>query len=145
MKPFRELVDSPSYHFAKLQNKLYREIHEFLQAPEMNKSKLAKKLGVSKGYITQVLNNGADHRLSNFIKLSLAIGKVPQVEFIRKSEYIESEILKRIDVLPLDLDSHQFELKQLDKIELSEKTKSTINLYKTINIENATSFEYSKD
>ena len=42
---------------------------------KLNRSQLAKKLGVTKGYITQVLNGDFDHRISKLVDLSLAINK----------------------------------------------------------------------
>lgn len=75
-------LNSPSYHFTKFQNKLYSEIYYYLQEGEgMNKSKLAAKLGVKESFVTHILHNGRDLRVSELIKLSLAIGKIPVVEF----------------------------------------------------------------
>ena len=91
MKDITTKMYSPAYHFTKLQNKLYGEINEFLLAEGMNKTKLADKLGVTKGYISQLLNNGADHKLSKLIKLSLAIGKIPVIEFLEPEVYLKKE------------------------------------------------------
>lgn len=104
MKDITTKMYSPAYHFTKLQNKLYGEINEFLLAEGMNKTKLADKLGVTKGYISQLLNNGADHKLSKLIKLSLAIGKIPVIEFLEPEVYLKKEIQKRVDRQPLDLE-----------------------------------------
>lgn len=104
MKDITSKMYSPAYHFTKLQNKLYGEINEFLKIEGMNRTKLADKLDVTKGYISQLMNNGADHKLSKLIKLSLAIGKIPVIEFLEPEVYLKKEIQKRVDRQPLDLE-----------------------------------------
>ncbi len=105
MKELREKIFSPTYHFVKFQNKLYGEINNFITDTEgMTQSRLAEKLGVTKGYISQIINSGADHKLSKLIKLSLAIGKIPQIELLDPEKYVEGEINRRKDKLPLALD-----------------------------------------
>lgn len=54
----------------------------------MNSSQLAKHLGCSKGYVSQLLNGNFDHKLSKLVELSLAIGKAPILEYKDVSEYI---------------------------------------------------------
>lgn len=54
----------------------------------MNRTQLADKLGVSKGYISQVLKGDFDHKISKLVELSLASGKVPLVNFLSLSDYI---------------------------------------------------------
>ena len=41
-----------------------------------NKSRLAEYLGVSKGYLSQLLNGDYDHCMSKFFELALAFGMV---------------------------------------------------------------------
>ena len=41
-----------------------------------NTSELAEYLGVSKGYVSQLLNGDYDYRMSKFIELALAFGMV---------------------------------------------------------------------
>ena len=52
----------------------------------MNKAQLAEYLGCTKGYVTQLLNGEFDHKLSKFVELSLAIGKVPEIRFTEEEE-----------------------------------------------------------
>ena len=53
-----------------------------MQNNHLSRSDLARELGVTKGYISQVLNGDFDHRLSKLVKLSLAVGMVPQISYI---------------------------------------------------------------
>jgi transcriptional regulator with XRE-family HTH domain len=57
----------------------------------LNRTQLAKKLGVSKGYISQILNGDFNHRLSTLVELSLAMEKVPELKFTDLRQLIEEE------------------------------------------------------
>lgn len=83
-----ELLKSEGYWVAKLQTDLYRELKFFMERTRKNSSELAKYLGCSKGYISQLLNGNFDHKMSKLVKLSLAMGKAPILEYKDISEYI---------------------------------------------------------
>lgn len=76
-----ELICSKEYWLEVTQNDLYNNVFQFMKENNLNQTKLAKKLGVSKSYISQVLNGNFNHRLEKLIELSLAIDKVPIVKF----------------------------------------------------------------
>ncbi len=76
-----ELLQSPEYWFENAQNDLYGQVMEYMKKEGFNQSQLAEKLGVSKGYISQVLKGEFNYTLKKLIELSLAIGKVPQIEY----------------------------------------------------------------
>lgn len=96
MRDLKNLIKSPTYHFTKLQNKLYGELIRYIEGTEgMSKTKFAEKLGVTKGYISQLLNEGADHKLSNFFKLSIAAGKIPRIDFLSPDEFLKEEMHQR--------------------------------------------------
>lgn len=83
-----ELLKSEGYWTAKLQTDLYRELTSFMEKTHRNSSQLAEYLGCSKGYVSQLLNGDFDHKISKLVKLSLAIGKVPILEYKDISGYI---------------------------------------------------------
>ena len=56
-----------------------------------NRKQLAEHLGVSCGYITQLLNGDYDHKLSKLTELSLSFGYIPSLEFIPVEQYIVNE------------------------------------------------------
>ena len=56
-----------------------------------NKSQLAEYLGVSKGYVSQLLNGDYDHRMSKFFELALAFGMVPQIDFVPVEDYVKED------------------------------------------------------
>lgn len=84
-----ELIKSKEYWLAQLQTMLYQNVEDYLKENQMTKSEFARKMGVSKGYISQILNGDFDHKLSKFIELSLMIEKVP----LLKLEDIEKVLL----------------------------------------------------
>lgn len=87
----KQLLSSKEYWLSKIQLNLFNQVFNYLENNNMNQSELAKKLGVTKGYISQVLNGDSDHRISKIVELSLAIGVVPDIRFKNLDEYIEAD------------------------------------------------------
>ena len=77
-----ELIKNKGYHIARIQNELFRQLHEFMEQSGMTGTQLARHLGVSKGYVSQVLNGNFDFKLSKLVELSLAMGMIPEISFI---------------------------------------------------------------
>lgn len=86
-----ELLKSPAYWTTEMQMQLYRQIEGYMQARGMNKTQLAEHLGCTKGYVTQLLNGDFDHKISKFVELAMAVGKIPELKFSDIDEYIASE------------------------------------------------------
>lgn len=86
-----ELIQSKEYWMAKLQIDLFNEVETYMKKNGLNRVQFAEKLGVSKGYVSQILNGDADHRLSKFVELSLSIGLVPTLSFEDIDTLIERE------------------------------------------------------
>ncbi|MDI9605907.1 MAG: helix-turn-helix transcriptional regulator [Bacteroidota bacterium] len=86
-----ELIQSKEYWLAKLQIDLFNEVEAYMKANNLNRTQFAQKLGVSKGYVSQVLNGEADHRLSKFVELSLAIGLCPNVSFVKIDDLLHRD------------------------------------------------------
>lgn len=91
MKTRKELLQSKGYWIAKLQIELFRMIDSYMISKHMNKTQLAEHLGCTKGYVSQLLNGDFDHKMSKFVELSLAVGKIPEITFHDIDQYIESE------------------------------------------------------
>jgi transcriptional regulator with XRE-family HTH domain len=81
------LINSKEYWMAKIQMELFAEVEQYLSDNNMNRAQFAEKLGVSKGYVSQILNGDFNHSVSKLIELSLAIGKVPVINFENISKY----------------------------------------------------------
>lgn len=90
-----ELIRSKEYWLEKIQNELFLEIEAYIKNNNLNKTQFAEKLGVSKSYLSQVLNGNFDHKLSKLIELSLAIGKVPTFNFEDIEDFLVKEKTKK--------------------------------------------------
>ena len=76
-----ELLSMPEYWVAKIQTEIYRCADQFMENRHMNRTQFAEYLGVSKGYVTQLLSGDYNYSLEKLVELSLKIGYVPQVSF----------------------------------------------------------------
>ncbi len=85
-----ELANAPEYWLEKIQNGLYRELVDYLEKNEMSQVEFAQKLGVSKAYVSQIMNGRFNYTLIKLIELALAIEKVPDISFSNKDEYVAS-------------------------------------------------------
>lgn len=86
-----ELVSSQGYWTAKIQIDLYHQLEVFMKDNNLNRTQLAERLGVTKGYISQVLNGDFDHKISKLVALALAMGKIPQIDYPDLHEFIAQE------------------------------------------------------
>ena len=80
----KELRSTPEYWTTRIQLDLYNHLQNYMTENGLNRTQLAQKLGVTKGYVTKILNGDFDHRLSKLVELSLAIGFIPKIDFIKK-------------------------------------------------------------
>lgn len=87
-----ELYRNIGYWTANIQMELYDILKEYMNNNNLNRTQLAKKLGFSKGYITQVLNGDFDHKISKFVELALAVNKIPRIEYLDLEEVVNDEL-----------------------------------------------------
>lgn len=99
-----ELIQSEEYWLAKLQIDLFNEVEAYMKANNLTRTQFAKKLGVSKGYVSQILNGEADHRLSKFVELALAIGLCPNVSFEKIDDLLHRDNSPRHDITFNDIE-----------------------------------------
>lgn len=90
-----ELIRSKEYHLAGLQLSLYRTIEAYMETERISRSELANRLGVTKSYVSQILNGDFNHKLEKFIELCLATNTVPILTLIPIDKYIEDDNKKR--------------------------------------------------
>lgn len=90
-----ELLRKPEYWFETIQNEIFRQVSEYLESNDkMNQTKLAEKLGVTKGYVSQVMNGNFNYTLKKLIELSLAINKVPVIKFQDIDEFVTNNSVR---------------------------------------------------
>ncbi|MDE7387989.1 MAG: helix-turn-helix transcriptional regulator, partial [Muribaculaceae bacterium] len=88
----RDKYSSPSYWTQLKQLMLHDNVRQYLEENGMTQSKFAEKLGVTKGYISQIMNGDFNHRLSKLVELALACDMVPKMELVPK-KYAEQVAL----------------------------------------------------
>jgi transcriptional regulator with XRE-family HTH domain len=77
----QELLQTKGYWVARIQIELYNQLSDYMKKNALNRTQLAAKLGVTKGYVSQILNGDFNHRISTLVELSLAMGKAPVIQF----------------------------------------------------------------
>lgn len=97
-----ELLKSPEYWTAEIQLKVFDLIEKYRLKNGLTKKNIAEKLGVSKGYITQILNGDFDHKVSKLVELSLAFDKMPVLHFVDADKYIADDAAGRKDMYKQD-------------------------------------------
>lgn len=98
MKTREELMLTKEFWFETLQNDIYRVVSDYIANEGINQTQLADKLGVSKGYISQILNGNFNATLKKLIELSLAVGVAPAINFNKLDEYINEDKKKRFEM-----------------------------------------------
>jgi len=123
MKKFQELIETPEYWLETIQNELYQHVYSYMKREKINQTQLAQRLGVTKGYISQVLNGQFNHRLEKLIELSLAIGIAPDMEFKTLQQYLKEQQIIRSAYLtvnfPISLESQHANFTVVRNIESS--------------------------
>jgi transcriptional regulator with XRE-family HTH domain len=63
-----------------------------MEVHNMKRKDLAKYLGISKGRMSQIINDGdINFSLEKIIQIALKIGKIPSFKFQDKKEFLEHE------------------------------------------------------
>lgn len=83
-----ELLNRPDYLLTKYQNEIYRQLTSYMKENGLTQSDVAKSLGVSNAYVSQIINGNFNFTLKKLIELGILIGKVPEINFISKEEFI---------------------------------------------------------
>lgn len=69
----REIQDSTEYKFASAANKIAIEVNNRLEQLGISRTELAKRLGVARSAVTQMLSSSLNPKLSTLVKLSEAL------------------------------------------------------------------------
>lgn len=93
-----DLLKTEEFWFETHQNEIYRMVSEYIKKEGINQTQLAEKLGVSKSYISQIMNGNFNFSLKKLIELSLAVNKAPALDFKNLNEFIKEDQLKRFEM-----------------------------------------------
>ena len=86
-----ELLRSPEYWEEYIKIDLFNIVQDYLDENKLNRRELADRMGVSRGYISQVLNGDSDHRLSKIVAFALQAGKAPCIYFRDLEQALEDD------------------------------------------------------
>jgi len=98
----KSILNEPSYWVEGINGYLYDSIVRYMEIHELNRTELSKHLGISKGRVSQILNDGEiNFSIEKLIEISLKINKYPLLELKDKEEYI-SEISEYRSLVTFD-------------------------------------------
>jgi transcriptional regulator with XRE-family HTH domain len=89
----KNLYKTPEFWTEEIQNEIYRQVNDFMKENKLNQNELAKKWGVSKGYISQILNGNCNFSVSKLVELSLSLDKFPIFNYLKPNTFYEVEKL----------------------------------------------------
>lgn len=122
-----ELIRSREFWLAQLQNKLFNLIEDYRAKKAITKTALADEFGVTKGYISQLLNGDFDHKLSKMVEISLKVGKVPVLQF-EDVETFEAQSLEQFQQRQKELRMYTLNVFETIKTPVLDDRTSAINL-----------------
>ncbi|EMR00804.1 helix-turn-helix domain-containing protein [Cesiribacter andamanensis] len=94
-----ELYQTPEYWLERIQNDIFRMVHVYMEERGLNQTALARELGVSKGYISQIVNGNFNFSLTKLIELSLALGVAPKVNLQESVAAYSQHQEKKLDYM----------------------------------------------
>ena len=125
----KDILKSPEFWTTKAQIALYNCAMKFMKENSYDRTRLAEYLGVSKGYVTQLLNGDYDHRMSKFFELALSFGVIPVIEFVPVEQYIDAENRTQI-YTGIKIESN--EIKQWNDSDNEYSYKAKLSSYNSI-------------
>jgi transcriptional regulator with XRE-family HTH domain len=109
MLKHEELLNRPEYWLETIQNEIFRQVTTYLKDNNLTQTQFAEQLGVSKGYVSQIMKGEFNYTLKKLIELSLAVGKAPVITFIPLAEIIQNENNFSPEMLAFDQVAKQIE------------------------------------
>ena len=88
-----EILKSPEYWVTQIQIAICRCADTFMRKHNMNRTQLAEYLGVSKGYVTQILAGDYNYSIEKLADISVKLGYVPNIEFVSLPKTIQEDLV----------------------------------------------------
>ena len=126
MITYQELLATPEYWTTRLQLDLYNMIKNYIETNNLTQVDLANKLGVSKGYVSQVLNGNFDHRISKFVELSLAVGMIPQISYVPMDKMFAKDTLSETTIASIDTENAKVPVQRESFIDIASSMLSKV-------------------
>lgn len=91
-----KILNQPLYWVESVNGFLYDAIVSYMETHNLNRVRLAEHLGISKGRVSQILNDGEiNFSLEKIIEIALKVGKFPVFEFQDKHAYLQEALEKQ--------------------------------------------------
>lgn len=85
-----KILNQPSYWVEKVNATIFNAIIDFMEENNMKNKDLAEHLGISKGRVSQILNEGdINFSIEKVIQIALKVGVYPEINFEKKEAYID--------------------------------------------------------
>jgi transcriptional regulator with XRE-family HTH domain len=100
-----------------------------------SRKELAEELGVTKGYVSQLLNGNFNGTVSKLVELSLAANKVPVIKFVDIDDYIAMDqqqidaIMESIPSVTAFADGKRVEPESVKIKKLEQNNSTCTNIY----------------
>jgi hypothetical protein len=85
------LLRSKEYAVAQIQLSLLNLIARYKKNKNLKDYQLADELGVSKGYVSQILHATFDHKISKVVDLALACNVMPLIYFVDLDKFVKDD------------------------------------------------------
>jgi transcriptional regulator with XRE-family HTH domain len=90
------LVKSKEYVVSQIQLSLLNLIAKYKENKNLKDYQLAEELGVSKGYVSQILHATFDHKISKIVDLALACNTIPLIYFIDLEQFVKDDARDKV-------------------------------------------------
>ncbi|MHB8368649.1 MAG: helix-turn-helix domain-containing protein [Leptospirales bacterium] len=98
---YKEAQKDPAYWTAKVTHSFAISINNMMVEKNITKTDLAKKIGVSKAYITKVLRGEANFTVETMVKFSMALGCViDDIRFLNTQTNLAPISSQRFSFIP---------------------------------------------
>ena len=85
-----KILNQPSYWVEGINSLVYNAILEYMEENNMNRTELSSHLGISKGRVSQILNDGeVNFSIEKIVQIALKVDKFPILEFKDKNIYLD--------------------------------------------------------
>lgn len=91
-----DLLKSPYYWVADIQLSLFQAAQTYMNEHNMNRKQFAEYLGVSKGYVSQLLSGDYNFSIEKLAELAAKIDCAPKIELIPFDTLVERDNFKLV-------------------------------------------------
>jgi len=144
---FKDIVSSSEFWEENFKTSFFEAIEEYLEKNELSRNDFAKQIGVSRSYISQLMNGDSDHRLSKLIELAISMKKAPYLYLKDLDKVIENvQIGKSINIDFEDVERKAARCEMLDDQNFDKWPSTQALSVSIMSIEQTTPFRpYVKD